>query len=216
MDKRTYLNMEPPEPGSPHNPFELKIESLVIRFVDDKSNIREEFLEFIHCEDGPSGKTISDVILHQLVQLDIDIKNCRGQGYDGAGNMSGKNNGVIKNIQERCGKALGCHCQGYLLNLCVVSACNINSVVVMMNKLQYVQEFLDFPKCLSLLLEMIDECDLPQIKPKTLKDCCRTRWVQRVDSFIIFLDLFKVICDAWRSEACWRPGAKSDFGALDV
>ena len=44
-------------------------------------------------------------------QLGIDIQNCRGQGSDGAGNMSGKNKGVIKNIQDRCGKALGCHCQ---------------------------------------------------------------------------------------------------------
>ena len=110
--------------------------------------------------------------------------------------MSGKNKGVIKNIQDRCGKALGCHCQAHLLNLCVVSACKINSVVVMMNKLQCVQEFFDFPKGLSLLSGMIDECDLPQIKKKKLKDCCRTRWVQRVDSFTIFLDLFKVICDA--------------------
>ena len=140
--------------------------------------------QFIHWKDGTSGKTVSDVILHQLVQL----------GYDKAGNMSGKNKGVIKNIQDRCGKVLGCHCQAHLLNLCVVSACKINSVVVMMNKLRCVQEF---PKRLSLLSGMIDECDLPQIKKKRLKDCCRpTRWVQRVESFTIFLDLFKVICDA--------------------
>ena len=32
--------------------------SLVIRFVDDKSNIREEFLEFIHCKNVTSGKAI--------------------------------------------------------------------------------------------------------------------------------------------------------------
>ena len=110
--------------------------------------------------------------------------------------MSAKNKGVIKNIQDRCGKVLGCHCQAHLLNLCVVSACKFNSVVVMMNKLRCVQEFFDFPKRLSLLSGMIDECDLPQIKKKKLKDCCRTRWVQRVDSFTIFLDLFKVICNA--------------------
>ena len=108
--------------------------------------------------------------------------------------MSGKNK--VKNIQDRCGKALGCHCQAHFLNLCVVSACKINYVFVMMNKLQCVQECFDFPKHLSLLSGMIDECDLPQIKKKKLKDCCRTRWEQRVDSFTIVLDLFKVICDA--------------------
>ena len=122
---------------------------------------------------------ISNVILHQLVQLGIETKNCRGQDYDEAGNMSGKNKGVIKHIQDRCGKALGCHC--HLLNFCVVSACKINFVVVMMNKHRCVQDFFDFPKRLSLLLEIIDACDPPQIKKKKLKDCCRTRWVQRVD-----------------------------------
>ena len=107
-----------------------------------------------------------------------------------------KYKGVIKHIQDRCGKAFGCHCQAHLLNLCIVSACKINSVVVMMNKLQCVQEFFNFPKRMSFLLEMIDECDLPRIQKKKMKDCCCTRWVQRVDSFTIFLDLFKVICDA--------------------
>ena len=116
--------------------------SLVIRFVADKSNMQEEFLEFIHCKDGTSGKAISDVILHQRVQLAIDINNSRGQGdYDGAGNMPGKNKGVIKNILDWCGKALRCHCQAHLLNLCVVSACKINFVVLMMNTLRYVVEF---------------------------------------------------------------------------
>ena len=99
----------------------------MICFVDEKSNIREEFLEFIHCKDGTSGKAIPDVILHQLVQLGVDIKI-----------VQGKHKGVIKQIQDRCGKALGCHCQAHLLNLCVISACKINSVVMMMNKLRCV------------------------------------------------------------------------------
>ena len=107
-------------------------------------------------------------MLYCINQLGIVIKHCRGQGYGGAGNMSGKTKGVIKHIQNRCGKASGCHCQAHLLNLCVVSACKINSVV-MMNMLRCVQEFFDFPKRLSLLLEMIDKCDRPQFKRKKLK-----------------------------------------------
>ena len=61
--------------------------SLVIRFVG-----------FIHCMDGTSCTAISDVI---LVQFGNDIQHCSGQGYYGAGDMSGKNKGVIRHIQDR-------------------------------------------------------------------------------------------------------------------
>ena len=67
--------------------------SLVIRFVDEYSNIREQFLGFLYCEDGTSGKAISDLILREMSNLGIHVDNCRGQGYDGEGNMSGKNKG---------------------------------------------------------------------------------------------------------------------------
>ena len=59
----------------------------------------------------------------------------------------------------------------------------------MMNKLCWcVQEFFDFPKRLSLLPEMIDECDLPQ--------GVLLHQVDATSGFTIFLDLSKVICDA--------------------
>ena len=40
--------------------------SLVVRFVDHKSNIREEFLGFLHCKDGTSGEALANLIMDQL------------------------------------------------------------------------------------------------------------------------------------------------------
>ena len=74
--------------------------SSVIRFVDEYSNMREELLGFLYCEDGTSGKAISDLILKVMSKLGINVNNCRGQGYDGAGNMSGKNKGTAARILE--------------------------------------------------------------------------------------------------------------------
>ena len=122
--------------------------------------------------------------------------NCRGQGYDGTGNMTGKNKEVIQIIRDRNPKALGCHCQAHILNLCIARACKITSVVVKMNKIRCIQEFFDHPKRMELLLKLTDESDIPNVEKKKLKDCCRTRWVQRVDSFEIFLQMFKVVCRA--------------------
>ena len=165
--------------------------SLVLRFVDGEGKIREEFIGFIHCNEGTSGQAIADNIFHKLDELGIDIMNCRGQGYDGAGNMTRKNKGVVR---DRNPKALGCHCQAHILNLCIARACKITSV--MMNKIRCMQELFDYPKRMELLLKLTDESDIPNVEKKKLKDCCRTRWVQRVDSFEIFLQMFKVVCRA--------------------
>lgn len=46
---------------------------------------------------------LSSEILHQLSINDLDIQNCRGQGYDNGSNMdmAGKYNGVQAKILEK-------------------------------------------------------------------------------------------------------------------
>ena len=60
--------------------------SLVIRFIDSDGNIHEEFLGF-HNLQRITGEAIASSILDTLPQWNLDIKNCWGQGYDGASNM---------------------------------------------------------------------------------------------------------------------------------
>ena len=67
--------------------------SLVIRFVDSGGNIREEFLGF-HNLQRIAGEAMASSILDTLPQSNLDIKNCRGQGYDGASNMSPSRRGT--------------------------------------------------------------------------------------------------------------------------
>ena len=62
---------------------------LVIRFVDKSGMIREEFLEFVLCNTSTSEQAIADKIKFTLEKLTHDLNDLRGQGYDGAGNMSG-------------------------------------------------------------------------------------------------------------------------------
>ena len=54
--------------------------SFVLRFVDKDGEIREEFLGFLHCELGLSGKALAETILTEVGNLTLDINNCRGQG----------------------------------------------------------------------------------------------------------------------------------------
>ena len=63
--------------------------SLVIRYVGSDCIIREEFLGFLHCDLGLSGKALAETVLGGLTDLGLSIRNCRGQGYDGAAGVSG-------------------------------------------------------------------------------------------------------------------------------
>ena len=81
--------------------------SLVLRFVDSAGNVREDFVRFLHCEQGLSGKDLSEVILTCLANdLKLDVKDCRGQGYDGAGAVAGRKNGLCAHILKSHSKAI--------------------------------------------------------------------------------------------------------------
>ena len=63
--------------------------SLVIRFVDGTGEMREGFLGFLHTDLGLSGKALAGKVLNGIAYLTLDIRNCDGQGYDGASSVSG-------------------------------------------------------------------------------------------------------------------------------
>ena len=61
--------------------------SLAVRFVDIEGTIHEEFLGFLSLE-RITGKAIARAILDVLPKWNLNIKNCRGHGYNGASNTS--------------------------------------------------------------------------------------------------------------------------------
>lgn len=75
--------------------------SLVIRFVkmdfnasssfeneNEGVSIEEHFLGFLDVK-STTGKNLTDVLLQELDELGLQIKDCRGQGYDNGSNMKG-------------------------------------------------------------------------------------------------------------------------------
>ncbi len=80
--------------------------AVVLRFVDNLLKIREEFLGFILCQKGLSGEALSDKISKFINGIGLSMEDCRGQGYDGAGNMAKKFSGVTARIQRNYEKAI--------------------------------------------------------------------------------------------------------------
>ena len=101
--------------------------SVVIRFLDLTKTVREEFVGFYLCEDGTTEAAIKDLLIGAVADLGLSMDDCRGQCYDGAGNMSGHLNGASSLIRAEHDKAIYVHCMNHRLNLCVADTCQITT-----------------------------------------------------------------------------------------
>ena len=87
--------------------------SFCFRFVDSNNDIREEFLKFIHCDEGVTGWDLFEAVTNTLSEFGLHLMNCRGQGYDGAGGMAGKVNGLSRIVLQSNKLALYTHCHSH-------------------------------------------------------------------------------------------------------
>jgi hypothetical protein len=99
--------------------------SLTIRFdlTNENANaeICERFLGFTSIDDS-TGKGLSYVTLKLLEKSKLELKHCRGQGYDNEANMKVKNSGVQKQILDQNSLAFFMLCGCHNLNLVL---CNV-------------------------------------------------------------------------------------------
>ena len=108
---------------------------LCIRFVDSKCNIREEFLQF-SCLSRITGEALASVVMHDLKELGLDLNNVRGQGYDGAANMSSSRVGLQALIREKSPLAVYTHCTGHCLNLVINHSCSDLTIRNILDKMK--------------------------------------------------------------------------------
>ena len=123
--------------------------------------IREEFVDFIMWK-GLLSKAV-------LTKYDLD---CRGQGYDGATNMSGPN-GVQGRLCSINSKAVYVHCNSHVLNLCV-EACSLPPIRNMNSTITETAYFFQNSAKRQLFLEKLLDNRTTTVK---VKDLCRTRWI---------------------------------------
>ena len=96
---------------------------------------------------GLPGKALAETVLSGLIDLGLDIRNCLGQGYDGAAAVSGHINGLSAHICKNENKTIYTHCHSHRLNLVISASCNIQCV---RNVFDQVKEILVFSGFLSL------------------------------------------------------------------
>ena len=111
-----------------------------LRYITSNNIVEERFIGFMEVTDTTGG-TLADVIWNFLVKIGLDPLMLRGQGYDGASNMSGHIRGVAARILAKNPLALYTHCSNHVLNLVIVKSCSIAEMRNMFGTVQNVTVF---------------------------------------------------------------------------
>ena len=152
--------------------------SIVLRFVDTNCNIREDFVDFVSVE-RITGEIIASKLKETLARYNLDLQDCRGQGYDGATNMSGAS-GVQGRLTSENPKATYIHCNSHILNLYIVQSCSLQAIRNMNSTVTEAAYFFHNSAKRQHFLEMVVD---KQTKTVRVKDLCRTRWVYRHEAY---------------------------------
>ena len=194
---------------------------LVIRYVSNEKMIQEKFIKFILCDTGLTGSALSAKIKESIRGIGLDIQNCRGQCYDGAGNMAGKCSGAAARISEENKLAIYTHCASHKLNLCVAASCSLQSVKNMMDHVRIISDFFNnSPKRQQLLESMIKEHS-PQEAHQKLINVCRTRWIERIDGMNRLVEMFTPVAESLftirdNADRGWDSCASAAYGLASV
>ncbi|XP_077105406.1 zinc finger MYM-type protein 1-like [Ranitomeya variabilis] len=152
---------------------------IVLRYVsrDPQTGIwhvQERFLEFFDFF-KKTGEQIADMIISRLHEHAIDLKDCRGQGYDNGANMSGRIKGVRAKILEKFPRALFSPCAAHSLNLVGVHAAascpEMKTFFGSVNRLYIL--FSNSPERWNTLLEVVG---------RSLHGLSDTRWSSRIEA----------------------------------
>ena len=95
---------------------------------------------------GLSDDALAVAVLSGLINLGLDIKHFRAQGFDGAAAVSGHINGLSAHICKINVIAIYTHFYTHRLNLVIGASCNIHPV---RNDFDQIKEISGFPNFLN-------------------------------------------------------------------
>lgn len=87
-----------------------------------------------------TGHEMADMLFAFLNECQINIRNCRGQSYDSAANMSRKYSGMQAVVRQKCEYVHYISCTAHSLNL--VGKCAADSCAVAVSFFDFVGQLL--------------------------------------------------------------------------
>ena len=180
---------------------------LCLRFVDyvnAKHTIREEFIQFQSALDL-TGEGLATKILSILRAHNLDVQYMVGQGYDGAASMAGCFNGVQTKVREVAPMATYVHCASHALNLVLNTGSSVSDIRNMFGTVREVTKFIND----SAKRRAVARTTLGDNGGRALVTFCETRFVERHDALLVFLEQYDSTIDALQAIAAESKDRKA-------
>ena len=161
--------------------------SVTVRYVCGE-NVEERLLS-VKKVDETSSETLFKTVCQTFEEHHIDVKNLRGQCYDGASKISGNHTGLQARLKELSPSAMFVHCYAHVLNLVIVDTMTSNRAArdffgVLQNLSVFIQTCTKrhavYAKKQAEIHE--EEQNPKRFQVRTLKSLCETRWACRADA----------------------------------
>ena len=148
--------------------------TIIFRFLDKSSTIREEFLSFLLCWYSLNDQPLLKTIKVFLDSNGIDISDCRDQGFNGPRAFAGENQVVAVHALGINSKALYTHCPCHRLTLALVASCGEQCIWNLVTNIKEMSYFFNFsmPRNNCLKEKILQFC--PDSSKLKLKDVGRT------------------------------------------
>jgi hypothetical protein len=170
-----------------------------IRFVD----VHEAVFEGVEPSFEPtvSGVTLGKLVLRVLNELHLDLSYCVGIGTDGCSMMLSEQLGAVAVIKKEAKNAKRCPCFNHALNLSMSETSSVQSIRNSVGVIKEVAGFFNASaKRNHVLLNVVHA---------QLKGLCETRWVERTESIIQFVDQLPKIVQALEYISDWKESSTS-------
>lgn len=166
---------------------------VLVRFVDDSQNLREEFIGFLPYEADPD---VLAVKFHTTIieKWGLNMEYCRGQAYIVSSGFASKMKTVAMRILEKYPQAVYTLSSSCALNIWLAKSVPVLGISIALGTIEEVCSFFhhsqvlaDLDSIISLLFQNSEE------RGKELKDIVRSHWTGRHDTFEIIVDLMQAL-----------------------
>lgn len=159
--------------------------SVVVRYINDKSEVAEHTVKFINVKDT-TGKGVFESLQKSLREIGLNFRNLVGYSFDGANNMRYTLNAFIKEINPNC---VYTWCFSHRFNLVIKTATSRSTLVT--TNLQLVEDTAKIFRGSHIRMDVwIDVAkSIPNYNSKRrLKLIGTTRWSSKQDAVNSIID----------------------------
>ncbi|XP_046892043.1 THAP domain containing 12b [Hypomesus transpacificus] len=170
---------------------------LFLRFVDQSSALREEFLDFLPFE-GEEASLVDRLEAQITERWGLSMEDCRGQAHVATGTSATKMKAVALTLMEKYPMALYTPCSSCALNIHLANNLPFPSVQVIMSTLRKIEVFFraspslqaELEKAISVFYQGGDE------KGAELKQASGSNWTGQHNVFDLTVDMLEslVLC----------------------